>query len=110
MSRLPREYWVSAVICWSVLLVVALVQAVPYWSEGDPWFIHHGFAYPIASFILLAAAALLRRRYGPWEEVDRRHNLSRRQKVRGRLLIVAGLVPSIVIIIVATAQAGVTNR
>ena len=110
MSQWPREYRASLVIIWSVMLILALVQAIPYWAGGHTWLIHSGRVYPIATFSLLGARLLYYWRYGSMADIERRYGpLSRRQTALGALLLVAGLAPSIVLIVIVTAQAGVTE-
>jgi len=110
MGRLPREFWASTIIVWSAVLITALVMAVPYWAGGHTWLIHSGRVFPMMTVALLGARVLYTRRYGSNAEIAARYSdMTRRQKLLGTLLLVVGLTPGIVLIVVVTMQAGITN-
>jgi len=109
MGQLPREFWVSTIIIWSAVLVAGLVMAIPYWAGGHTWLVHSGRVFPMMTVALLGARVLYTRRYGSSDEIAARYSMSRRQKLVGSLLLVAGLVPGIALIVIITMQAGITN-
>jgi len=105
-TSMPIEYRVSAVIAWSICLVIALATAVPYWAGHRALLAYSGMVYPVVALLAIVIRyTYYRRRFGTDAEIQRRLNLAKREQIRYSLLIVAGAIPFVALMVIVWVQA-----